>query len=122
MTACPRSPPIVWDPNQNGNWPFCGNSSRNLDVLTQDDARKIARKLMAEIKPGRRHDLAVLRYKGVRVGQFGISRSSKEQSHDYISRQLYITAKHCREFLDCSLTLEGYFQILATKQLLPPSR
>ncbi|MGH9786979.1 MAG: hypothetical protein ACRD88_22645 [Terriglobia bacterium] len=91
-------------------------------MLTQADARKIARKLNAEIQPGRKHDLVVFRYSGVRLGQFGISRSSKQQSHDYIPRQLYITAKQCREFLDCSLTLEGYFEILSAKQLLPPVR
>ena len=91
-------------------------------MLTQADARKIAKKLMAEIKPGRKHDLAVFRYSGVRIGQFGISRSSKQQSHDYIPRQRYLTAKQCREFLNCSLTLDGYFEILSGKQLLPPSR
>ena len=91
-------------------------------MLTQDDARKIAKKLQAEIQPGRKHDLVIFRYGGVRLGQFGISRSSKQQSHDYIPRQLYITAKQCREFLDCSLNLEVYFKILAGKNLLPASR
>ena len=91
-------------------------------MLTQADARKIAKKLKAEIQPGRKHDLVVFRYGGVRVGQFGISRSSKQQSHDYIPRQLYITMKQCREFLDCALTLDGHFEILAGKQLLPPFR
>ena len=91
-------------------------------MLTQDGAKKIAKKLKAEIQPGRKHDLVVFRYGGVRVGQFGISRSSKQQSHDYIPRQLYITAKQCREFLDCSLTLDAYVEILAGKHLLPPSR
>lgn len=89
-------------------------------MLTQADARKIANKLKAGIKPGRRHDLAIFRHKGIRIAQFGISRGSKEQSHDYISRQLYITAKQCREFLECSLSLEQYVSILVAKQLLPP--
>lgn len=91
-------------------------------MLTQADARKIAKKLNAEIQPGRKHDLVVFRIGGVRLGQFGISRGSKQQSHDYIPRQLYLTAKQCREFLDCSLSLDGYFEILAGKGLLPPSR
>ena len=65
-------------------------------MLNQTDARQIAKKLKAEIKPGRKHDLVVFRYDAVRLGQFGISRSSKQQSHDYIPRQLYITAKQCR--------------------------
>jgi len=91
-------------------------------VLNQTDASQIAKKLKAEIKPGRKHDLVVFRHGGVRLGQFGISRSSKQQSHDYIPRQLYITAKQCREFLDCSLSLDAYLEILAWKGLLPPSR
>lgn len=90
-------------------------------MFTQDDARQIAKKLNAEIIQGRRHDLAVFRHKGKYVTQFGISRSSKDQSHDYIPRQLYITHKHCRELRDCPLTVEGYTEILASKQLLPPA-
>ncbi len=89
-------------------------------MFGQDDAREIAKKLKAEIVQGRRHDLAVFRYKGKQVAQFGISRGSKDQSHDYIPRQLYITYKQCRDLRDCPLTLEGYTEILANKQLLPP--
>ncbi len=88
-------------------------------MFTQIDAREIAKKLKAEIKPGRKHDLVVFRHRGIRIGQFGISRSSKEQSHDYIPRQLYISTKQCRDSRVCSLTLEGYLAILAQKQLLP---
>jgi hypothetical protein len=89
-------------------------------MLTQDDAREIAKKVKAEIKAGRRHDLAVFRYKGKHVAQFGISRSSKDQPHDYIASQLYITQKQCRELRECPLTLDGYLQVLASKHLLPP--
>ena len=62
-------------------------------MITQDDAWRIARKLKADIHPGRRHELAVLRHKGNYIAQFGISRGSREQSHDYIPRQLFITHK-----------------------------
>ncbi len=89
-------------------------------MLTQTDAREIAKKLKAEIKPGRKHDLAIFRNRGVRIGQFGISRGSKQQSHDYIPHQLYISSKQCRDFRECSLSLDGYLAILAQKQLLPP--
>jgi len=87
-------------------------------MLTQTDARHIAKKLQAEITPGRRHDIAVFRHNGKRIMQFGIQRSSKEQCHDYVSRQMFITAKQCREFRDCSLSLEAYAQILSAKGLL----
>lgn len=90
-------------------------------MLTQDDAREIAKKLKAEIERRRRHDLAVFRHGGKRIAHFGISRSSKEQSHDYIPNQLHITQKQCREFRECPLTLEGYIEILASKELFPPS-
>ncbi len=87
-------------------------------MLTQDDAREIAKKLKAQIKPGRRHDLVLFRHEGKLVGQFGISRASKDHSHDYIPKQLYITPKQCREFQACSLSLEEYLQILSGKQIL----
>ena len=89
-------------------------------MLTQDDARIIARKLGVEIRPGRRHDLAVFRHRGRYIAQFGISRGSRDQSHDYIPKQLFLTHKQGRELRDCPLTLEGYLEILAGKGLLVP--
>ena len=53
-------------------------------MFTQTDARAIAQKLGAEIVPGRKHDLAIFRYEGQWIGQFGIRRASKEVGHDYI--------------------------------------
>ena len=88
-------------------------------MLTQDDAWKIARKLKAEVKAGRRHELAIFRYQGSYIAQFGISRGSRNQPHDYIPKQLFLTHKQCRELRDCPLTLEGYVQILVGKGLLP---
>lgn len=89
-------------------------------MLNQDDAWQIARKIKAEVSPGRRHDLAIFRNQGMRIAQFGISRSSKDQSHDYIPRQLFLTHKQCRDLRDCPLTLEDYLSILASKGLLQP--
>ena len=88
-------------------------------MLTQDGARAIARKLKAEIKPGRRHDIVIFRHKGKHVAQFGISRSSREQGHHHIARQLYITQKQCRELEECPLSIDDYLKILESKQLLP---
>ncbi len=90
-------------------------------MLTQDDAWKIARKLKAEIKTGRRHELVIFRYEGHYITQFGISPSSRSQPHDYIPKQLFITHKQCRGLCECPLTLEGYVDILTRKGLLPPA-
>lgn len=88
-------------------------------MLTQDDARRIADKLGMHIRQGRRHELAVLVYNGKQITQFGISRSSKQQSHDYVSKQLYITHGQCRELHGCPLTKDQYLDILKSKNLLP---
>ena len=87
----------------------------NASVLTQDDGKKIAAKLNVIPTPGRRHDLVVVRYKGRYVTQFGISRNSKEQPHDYIPRQMYLTRKQCEQFIDCSISLDEYVAILKEK-------
>lgn len=84
-------------------------------MLTQDDAWKIALKIKAEIKPGRRHDIAIFRWEGRYIAQFGISRGAKEQPHDYIPRQLFLTHKQCRELAECSLSLDEYVRILSGK-------
>ena len=87
-------------------------------MLTQDGARRIAAKLNAEMQSGRKHDLAVFRYKGKVVAQFGIRRASKAAGHGYIPRQLHVNAKQCRELRDCPLTFEGYVEILVSKGLI----
>ena len=85
-------------------------------MLTQDGARRIAHKLRAEIETGhRKHDLAIFRYEGIRVASFGIRRSSKAVPHDYISNQLFVTAKQCRDLRDCPLSLDEYVKILTEK-------
>ena len=87
-------------------------------MLTQAHARKIVQKIRAEIRKGRRHDLAIFRHEGKYIAQFGISRSSKSQSHDYIAKQLFITSRQCRDLRDCPLTHEDYITILKRKGLL----
>ena len=91
-------------------------------MLTQRDARKIADKLKADIETGRQHDIAVFRYDGKRITQFGIRRSSKEVSHNYIPNQLFVSAKQCRDLRDCPLSLEDYVRILIEKAKLQRPR
>jgi len=88
-------------------------------MLTQEDARAIARKLKAVIESGRNHDLAIFRYEGQRIAQFGIRRGSKEKGHDYIPRQLHLTQKQCGELRACPLSFDDYVTILRTKKLIP---
>jgi 3-dehydroquinate dehydratase len=91
-------------------------------MLTQKEAVEIAKKLQAEIKTGRKHDIVVIRFDETYVGQFNIQRSSKDKSHDYISHQMLITAKQCREFHQCSLSRQDYIEILRAKSPSPLSR
>ena len=84
-------------------------------MLTQGDAQRIAIKLNADIERRRKHDLAIFRYEGKRITQFGIRRGSKELPHDYIPNQLFITNKQCHDLRDCPLTLSEYVRILKEK-------
>jgi hypothetical protein len=49
-------------------------------VLNQAAARQIAKKLKAEIKPGRKHDLAVFRHGGIRPYKGNSSLDSSQKS------------------------------------------
>jgi hypothetical protein len=86
--------------------------------FTQSDAYAIAKKLTAEIKSGRRHDLVIVRYQGTYIAQYGITRGSKEKGHDYISRQLHMNLKQCREFRACTFSVENYVELLRSKNLI----
>jgi hypothetical protein len=90
-------------------------------TLTQEDAVAIAKKLKAEIKPGRKHDIVVFRHEGKYIAQFGIQRASKDKPHDYVPRQLFMTSKQGREFRQCSLSLESYIELLRAKNPSPLS-
>jgi hypothetical protein len=91
-------------------------------VFTQDDARKIAKKLGAKIEQGkRRHDLAVFWYQGKRIAQFGIRRASKEVGHGHLPDELFISPHQCRDLGNCPLSREGYVAILRSKnKILDP--
>ena len=45
-------------------------------MLTKDHANAIAKKLKGDIRPGSKHDLAVIEYASKRIAQFGIRRGS----------------------------------------------
>ncbi len=90
-----------------------------MRFLTQSDAWAIQEKLRAEVEPGaRKHDLVKFRHDGRIIFSFGIRRGSKELPHTYIPLQMKLSQKQCREFRECSLTLEAYLQILKSKNLI----
>jgi len=87
-------------------------------VITQRDAYAIAKKLGAIIRPGRRHEIAEVIYQGKYVASFGIRRGSRQESHSYIPRQLYISRKQADDLAACPLSADEYFAILVGKGIL----
>ena len=88
-------------------------------MLTQGHARKIARKLAACINRGRKHDLVVIKCDGRVVGTFGIQRGSREQSHDYIPRQIGVTMRQAQGLANCPMSREEYCELLSTTITTP---
>lgn len=88
-------------------------------MLTKRHAEDIARKLGAYIRPGTKHDLAVVEYKNRRVVQFGIRRGSKsDASHDHLPGSLHLTAHDTLELARCPLSREQWLQRMKDKGLI----
>lgn len=90
--------------------------------ITKQHANALVGKLGATVKQKkhRAHDLAVVYVEGVRVGQFGIRRGSRNTAgHDFIPKNLHITTGQCRLLAECNLTYEAWVQILRDKNILP---
>ena len=87
-------------------------------MINQKHAREFAKKLDAQIRSGRAHDIAEINYKGKRVGQFGIRWGSRDQSHSYVPKQLYISLAQTEDLAACPMSAEEYFKVLAKKGLL----
>jgi len=87
-----------------------------LKQLVQSDAWAIQEKLKAEVdSSARKHVLVKFRHNGMLIFQFGIRRGSKELPHEFIPNQMKISQKECREFRQCSMTLDAYIEILTSK-------
>lgn len=87
-------------------------------MIDQECANAIARKLDAEQKTGRRHDLVVVRYKGKHVIQFGIRRGSRSLPHPHIARQLHISQHDTEDLARCPMSADEYFRVLREKGYL----
>ena len=83
-----------------------------MRTLTSREAQQIASKLEAEIKEGRGHARALIRWQGRIVASYGIRRGSRETSHDYVPKQIFLTFRETLDLARCPLTKEGYFEIL----------
>ena len=84
-------------------------------MFTQKHANAIAGKLDCVLSEGRKHRLAELYVNDKVVAIFGIRRGSRDESHDFIPKQLHLKQKECWELHDCALSKEQYLEILREK-------
>lgn len=92
-----------------------------MKMFVQEDAWAIQKKLGAEVEKGsRNHTMIRFRVNGVIACQFGIRRSSKDVGHGYIPKEMKISQKECREFRQCTMSVDTYITILREKGVLPP--
>jgi hypothetical protein len=87
--------------------------------FTKRDAEAIARKLNAEVRVGRRHDLVQVYDGDRRVATYGISRSSRvDTGCDYLPGQLHLTSGECEELRSCTLSTEEYLRRLRERGIV----
>ena len=90
----------------------------NRSLLSEKEADQIAKKLDAELKDGRKHVRATIRWNGKYIASFGIRRG-KGLGHDYIPGQIFVSARQALDLAKCPLSKQGYFEILGEHQRLP---
>ena len=78
---------------------------------------RIADKLGAEIRPGRKHTRAIVRIDGVYVGAFGIRRG-RDTGHDYIPAQIHTSMQVAIGLDRCPVSKEDYEETLRRKGVL----
>ena len=91
-------------------------SKRSL--LKVREAEAIAVKLDATIKEGRKHTRATIMWNGMYIASFGIRRGTNA-GHDFISKQIFVSARQALDLAKCPLSKQGYFEVLAEHQKLP---
>ena len=90
-------------------------------ILDQDAAHRIAKKLGANVRQGRKHARAEIIHKGQLVAHYGIRRASKPVHHGYIPQQLYISPGQARNLSECPMSAQEYFDVLKEKGLISDS-
>ena len=89
--------------------------------ITKEHAESIIAKLEAQVvRKGRAHDLAIIRYRGVRIAQFGIRRgSSRNAGHGHIPGALSLSPRRCRELAICTMSVAEWHDVMRRLNLLP---
>ena len=87
-----------------------------MKKLVQEDAWAIQKKLKAEVDNSSRHHIQVkFWHNGTLVIQFGIRRGSGELGHGHLPKDMQISQKECRTFIQCGISVEQYIEMLRTK-------
>jgi len=84
-------------------------------IFDQKHGREIAAKLGITPEPGGGHEKVIFRYRDKEIARYNIRRSSKSCPHNFIASQLHLTTKQCKEFHECSMSVDDYLKILKEK-------
>ena len=88
-------------------------------MLTKDHADAIAKKLKAVIRPGSKHDLAIIEYDNKRIAQFGIRRGSRRnQGHDHIPSCIHVRQHDAMMLAQCPMSLGEWIELMKEKGLV----
>jgi hypothetical protein len=91
-------------------------------VIRKREAERIAKKLGADRRAGRKHEIVLGTHGGRLVASYGIRRGSGNPGHAYVPKQLHVSASQARELAECPMSAEQYFKVLADKGLVPASQ
>ena len=91
-----------------------------MSILTGREAEKIAAKLSAQVKPGRKHDHVTVRVNGILIGQFNLRRNS-DLPHNFVAKQLYMPMRLAIQIARCDAYLDDYVANLIERMIIPPS-
>jgi hypothetical protein len=88
-----------------------------MPLITKEHARKIARKLGAQIdRSGKAHDLACVYHNGRLVATFGIRRGSKKDlGHGHIPGDLHLRPHDALRLANCPLSREAWIAMLTAQ-------
>jgi len=91
-----------------------------MATLTKQHARKIAKKLGAEIdKSPKAHDLAIIRHNGEIIATFGIRRGSNNNlPHGHISDDLHIRPREAINLANCPMSPAQWIQRLGEQNVV----
>ena len=84
-----------------------------MSILNKDSAKKIAKKLGAEIdKSASAHDIAVIYEGGVEIASFGIRRGRRDLGHDHIPSDIHVRPRQARDLAQCPMSRDEWVQLM----------